>query len=424
VTRRCVGSICGGAEDCHRGNPDRLPVAMAPSRQCRTSNRDNRAFIVRVSIIVTNKAVRLPFGSARLPSGSPGWCTPAFHYVSVGILAMLWSALGCGPEPPPPPSITPDAGPADVSTDWNGDRSGNADASSDASIDISLDGGCGEPRCGPCRGPQDCNPGEQCNGGICWDGGLPPSTPEWRACTLDLDCTDGNHCKFGACNQECGKPTGCPAGLVCDRRGRCVVGEASTSPPPALPQPLAPALKVLENTLDFKNVATALPLTLTNTGLGDLEFESHSDQSWVTVSPAKGKLQPRFDLVVRVDAERAGGADSALLTILSNGGAKQIPIHIPPRLTGLFHGVLHITRPQDLGTRPFGVYLTEGGDGKLTGVVDDVASAAFMLPAAAVTGAVTRSDDGGQQAVTFTVSIPSPIGSKPNPSFCGNLART
>src|SRR5262249_48275390 len=154
----------------------------------------------------------------------------------------------------------------------------------------------------------------------------------------------------------------CSAGLVCDVRGRCVdkqsLGQVAAA---AIPAPGDPVLALSDSVIDIADASVVKHVTLHNDGGTPLSFQVHSNKTWIDVQPASGTaLAPgaSVTLTLTIIQQAVGSDDAAQLTVISNGGAKQIPIHIPPRLTGLFHGAVRISSPFVLGTRSLGIYLS------------------------------------------------------------------
>ena len=102
---------------------------------------------------------------------------------------------------------------------------------------------------------------------------------------------------------------------------------------------VVPTLVVSESSLDFGTELTALTLTVTNLGGGDLEWAAASAANWLTISPTSGSTQTEDDVItLLVDRTGLDGGDySTAVTFTSNGGNYTVSVTmrvpLPPELS-------------------------------------------------------------------------------------------
>jgi hypothetical protein len=91
----------------------------------------------------------------------------------------------------------------------------------DGAYDPAADGLCSNQEC---RGARDCEAGQICQDGICYNGTAGP-----LSCTCREECPLGEACLFGECRAplaSCDTDCQCPVGSVCNEGGRCEVAVA------------------------------------------------------------------------------------------------------------------------------------------------------------------------------------------------------
>ena len=101
---------------------------------------------------------------------------------------------------------------------------------------------------------------------------------------------------------------------------------------------VVPTLVVSESSLNFGTELTALTLTVTNPGGGNLEWTVTNTANWLTVSPNSGTTQTEDDVLnILVDRTGLDGGDySSTITFTSNGGNYTVSVvmrvPLPPEL--------------------------------------------------------------------------------------------
>ncbi len=93
---------------------------------------------------------------------------------------------------------------------------------------------------------------------------------------------------------------------------------------------IIPIFHISQTTLDFGSNLTLLPVEITNTGKGGLEWEVVEDVQWISVNPTSGTTQRETDsIIITVDRTNlSAGTYSQNITITSNGGNSIITINI------------------------------------------------------------------------------------------------
>ncbi len=87
--------------------------------------------------------------------------------------------------------------------------------------------------------------------------------------------------------------------------------------------PSAPQLSVLTTLLDFGQSDVSKPVTIYNTGTGDLTWNISKDSNWINVTPVSGTTSSSGQSQVTVDVQRSNlstGSYEGKITITSNGG--------------------------------------------------------------------------------------------------------
>jgi hypothetical protein len=267
-----------------------------------------------------------------------------------------------------------------------------------------------------CKSDVDCSGGLTCQTDVCAT--PPPTAGAYQACALDVDCPAGDHCNLGACAHDCVADRDCADGKTCDARGRCQVTTVVNQPAvPTPPTPTSAVLQVDATALDFGSFEESKTITLNNIGDDDLDFRIIADQTWVAAEPVTGKVSPNSSATVSLSVRKAGAGTRATVSIVSTGGAASIPITVPSTITGLYQGQIHITDPEELGTRDLAIVFSQTAAGELAGVVDDVRSPVFGFRAPMDSATVT----GDQVRLAFT--IPARSGTPANPSYPRDLLR-
>ncbi|MBT4935285.1 hypothetical protein HON15_00775, partial [Candidatus Woesearchaeota archaeon] len=130
---------------------------------------------------------------------------------------------------------------------------------------------------------------------------------------------------------------------------------------------VVPTLVVSESSLNFGTELTALTLTVTNPGGGNLEWTVTNTANWLTVSPNSGTTQTEDDVLnILVDRTGLDGGDySSTITFTSNGGNYTVSVvmrvPLPPEL-------LFSPSSLDFGasTSTMNLNIINNGDGLLT----------------------------------------------------------
>jgi hypothetical protein len=276
----------------------------------------------------------------------------------------------------------------------------------------------GTPAKAACTSATACGAGLTCTKGLCV---APlPTASNYRACSIDIDCTAGDHCDLGACTHDCVSDRDCESGLTCDLRGRCATPATVNQPPtPTPPTVGAAVLHVAESDLAFASFGEKKTITVENKGESILEFRIMADQPWLSADPVTGDVAPGSSAVVTVVAANAGSGTRGRVSVVSTGGSATVGVSVPSTLSGLYQGEVHLTSPADLGNRTLAIGLAQSNTGGLGGVVDDARSPAFGFRAALDPGSATSG-----QSVTIKFVIPGRTGTGGNPSYPKDLRRS
>jgi len=94
--------------------------------------------------------------------------------------------------------------------------------------------------------------------------------------------------------------------------------------------PDEPGLSVAPEILRFGQARNSLPVAISNTGDGMLNWRIEQSPDWVTVAPVAGAATAQ-DTVLEVTVHRASLADGEYtdsLVVESNGGNQTVPVHL------------------------------------------------------------------------------------------------
>jgi hypothetical protein len=287
-------------------------------------------------------------------------------------------------------------------------------------------GECGPGRACPvsCNADSDCAAAqdEVCSSQLC--GQRRPTSIEYTRCSLDADCSRGDHCSLGACTHDCLADRECTGGTVCSSRGRCIAADDATKPAPVVPPADAkPAISIggeLAGTgasLDFGTRLTKLAFTLGNTGEQAFDFRLLSSRAWLSASPYEGSVAPGEDveITVTLDRERASadGGQGAFIAVNTSAGYLRVDAVVATELTGAWAGSLHVMDPVDLGEQQLVVNLKQVGS-VLVGFVDKERSPLYPV-ASAVSGTIFPGPD--DDVVSFGFDLAAAGGSDWNPAL-------
>ena len=92
--------------------------------------------------------------------------------------------------------------------------------------------------------------------------------------------------------------------------------------------PVLPSLHVSTTSLDFSTTTTSLPVTISNTGKGQLDWTVSENANWISVNPTSGSITTE-QAAITVSMDRSGldaGDYSESLVISSNGGSASITV--------------------------------------------------------------------------------------------------
>ena len=194
---------------------------------------------------------------------------------------------------------------------------------------------------------------------------------------------------------------------------------------------VVPTLVVSESSLNFGTELTSLTLTVTNPSGGILEWAAAGNASWLTVSPNSGTTQTEDDvLTILVNRTGLDGGDySSTVTITSNGGNYTVTVTmrvpLPPELSvspaSLNFGASTSTMNLNISNNGDGVLTwnvaadqgwlsTSPTSGETTTETDptQVTVDRTGLSAGDYSGTVTVTSDGGNEAITVSMSVPAP----------------
>ena len=92
--------------------------------------------------------------------------------------------------------------------------------------------------------------------------------------------------------------------------------------------PIEPIIETSVTSLDFGDDLTSLPVSITNSGQGTLEWSISEDVNWITINPLSGSTTTEISNIV-ISIDRSGlaqGNYNQSISILSNGGNITISI--------------------------------------------------------------------------------------------------
>lgn len=94
--------------------------------------------------------------------------------------------------------------------------------------------------------------------------------------------------------------------------------------------PIIPILGVSVTSLDFGANLTSLPVAITNTGEGTLDWSVSENSDWISVNPLNGSTTTQTsNIIITVDRSvLSPGTYSQVVTLISNGGNATITINI------------------------------------------------------------------------------------------------
>jgi hypothetical protein len=261
------------------------------------------------------------------------------------------------------------------------------------------------------EGKSTCATGQTCQNQRCAP--TPASSSNYAACALDADCQRGDFCKLGACSHECVRDGDCKGGTVCSARGRCLVAEQVSQPPPA-PALSQGRVAFEPATLDFSTSTTQLKLNLRNVGGDPYDFRVLSSVPGVNVVPFEGRVSGQsVELTVSVDRAVYKG-NSAFLALNTTAGYERIAVQVASALDGAWTANFSPEVPVKLASHSAAMNLAESA-GKVSGVVDGDASVLFPVNVS-VSGSVM----GDNVAATFRlVAAPATKGNPAVPNVVG-----
>ncbi len=95
-------------------------------------------------------------------------------------------------------------------------------------------------------------------------------------------------------------------------------------------QPIIPIINLSVSSLDFGNNLTTLPIAITNSGEGSLEWSISENAEWISINPLSGiTTSQTSNVMVTVDrSSLESGSHSQIISIISNGGNSTVSVSI------------------------------------------------------------------------------------------------
>ena len=190
-----------------------------------------------------------------------------------------------------------------------------------------------------------------------------------------------------------------------------------------------PTLSVTSTALDFNASQNTLTFSITNVGTQTLEWNISDNQDWMSVSPTSGSTTAEQDIVT-VTVDRSGlaaGDYSGSVTVTSNGGDQVVAVSmaVAPELSVSANQLdFGLTNDQ------LSFNITNTGQGVLSWSISDDQTWISVSPTSGSTttetdptqvtvdrtgfsagdysGTVTVTSDGGNEAITVSMSVPAP----------------
>jgi Fe-S cluster assembly iron-binding protein IscA len=190
-----------------------------------------------------------------------------------------------------------------------------------------------------------------------------------------------------------------------------------------------PTLSVTSTALDFNASQNTLTFSITNVGTQTLEWNISDNQDWMSVSPTSGSTTAEQDIVtVTVDRNGLAAGDySGSVTVTSNGGDQVVTVSmaVAPELSVSANQLdFGLTNDQ------LSFNITNTGQGVLSWSISDDQAWISVSPTSGSTttetdptqvtvdrtglsagdysGTVTVTSDGGNEAITVSMSVPAP----------------